>query len=148
MRNFYIDFSEDEILEPKTLNTVKEIINCGLDYLEEQRDLELNISFVNDEQIQALNAQYREVDQVTDVLSFPLFEEFPGAPYQLGDIVINLDQLRRQGEEYGHGFDRELIYLTIHSLLHLYGYDHIEPSDKVKMRALEEEIISKYLNKE
>ena len=148
MRNFYIDFSKGESLASDALEGVKAIINSGLDYLGEQRDLELNISFVNDEEIKSLNNQYRNVDQVTDVLSFPLFEEFPGAPYQLGDIVINLDQLRRQAEDYGHGFDRELMYLTTHSLLHLYGYDHIDPSDKVKMRALEEEIISDYLNKE
>lgn len=148
MRNFYIDFSKGESLKQDALESIKAIINSGLDYLGEKRDLELNISFVNDEEIKALNNQYRNVDQVTDVLSFPLFEEFPGAPYQLGDIVINLDQLRRQAENYGHGFDRELMYLTTHSLLHLYGYDHIDPSDKVKMRTLEEEIISDYLNKE
>lgn len=148
MRNFYIDSSMDEALAAETLNTVKNIINVGLDYLEETRDLELNISFVTDEEIKSLNAEYRNIDRVTDVLSFPMFEGFPGLPYQLGDIVINLDQLRRQAEEYGHGFDRELMYLTVHSLLHLYGYDHIKAADKAEMRALEEEIISSYLSKE
>ncbi len=148
MRNFYIDSSMKEALDKHTLKTVKSIINAGLDYMEEMRDLELNISFVTDEEIKALNAEYRDKDQVTDVLSFPMLEEFPGLPYQLGDIVINLDQLRRQAEEFGHGFDRELMYLTVHSLLHLYGYDHMEVSDKMEMRALEEEIISYYLDKE
>lgn len=146
--SYYIDFSD--FLEPneETATIVKKAIKAGLEFLEEKNDVEINISFITDKEMKALNKKYRNVDRTTDVLSFPLFETYPGLPSQLGDIVINEAQLKRQAKEYDHSYNRELVYLTIHSLLHLYGYDHIKQNEKAEMRHLEEEIYNYYLQKE
>ena len=109
-------------------------------------DVEISITFVNDEEIKELNAQYRDVDKVTDVLSFPQFESPEDLPEEgeiiLGDVVLNVEQAKRQAEEYGHSEDREIIYLFVHSLLHLLGYDHMEEDEKAEMRGAEEEIMN------
>ncbi len=115
-------------------------------------ECEVSYSFVSGEEIKALNAEYRKKDQVTDVLSFPMYENFleskqdilkntPHHPILLGDIVVNTDQARLQGEELGHGFLRELSYLSVHSLLHLLGYDHLDEDDKKMMRKVEKELM-------
>lgn len=115
-------------------------------------ECEVSYSFVNGEEIKELNGQYRQKNQVTDVLSFPMYDDFlenkedilektPHHPILLGDIVVNTDQARLQGEELGHGFLRELSYLSVHSLLHLLGYDHLDGDDKKMMRKVEKELM-------
>ena len=122
--------------------------------------LAISVSFVTEEEIRKLNSHFRKVDAVTDVLSFPmmgsvdeivrtvefqeregLVEGFDGG-IPLGDVVICTDQIRRQAEEYGHSERRELIYLFVHSVLHLLGYDHMQEEDKKGMRTREEEIMA------
>ena len=110
---------------------------------------EVGVTIVDDRRIHELNLAYRNVDRPTDVLSFALDEaeepeEF-GAPEEhlLGDIVISAETAVRQGKEYGHGINRELVYLAVHSLLHLLGFDHMEKGDKVVMRQKEEEALQK-----
>ncbi|MDO5301715.1 MAG: rRNA maturation RNase YbeY [Tissierellia bacterium] len=105
--------------------------------------VELSLTFVDGEEIQRLNREYRGVDAITDVLSFPLMEEHEEL-LSLGDVVINTQRLKEQAEEYGHGYRRELLYLSLHSLLHLYGYDHQEEEEKREMRALEEELLEAF----
>ncbi len=109
-------------------------------------DVEISITFVDDEEIRELNAQYRDIDKVTDVLSFPQFESTDDLPEEgeiiLGDVVLNVEQAKRQTEEYGHSEDREIIYLFVHSLLHLLGYDHMEEDERAEMRGAEEEIMN------
>ncbi len=106
---------------------------------------ELSVTFLKDDKIRALNKEYRNKDKVTDVLSFPMYEDFSEFPEEgeiaLGDVVINKEQAQTQAEEYGHSFDRELVYLFIHSVLHLLGYDHENKEDKKAMRKREEEIM-------
>jgi probable rRNA maturation factor len=116
---------------------------------------EVEVLFTDDEGIRALNARYRGKDEPTDVLSFPLEDAgaSPGSgapPPQagpidpsLGSIVINLSRCQAQAEEYGHAFARELCYLTVHSVLHLLGYDHQTEADKAKMREHEERVMQK-----
>ncbi|NLY08651.1 MAG: rRNA maturation RNase YbeY [Tissierellia bacterium] len=104
-------------------------------------DYEVSISFVGDEEIRELNNEYREKDSVTDVLSFPMEMDFPIKPMPLGDVVINLDRAKQQAEEYGHSVKRELIYLLVHSILHLNGFDHEDEEDKAEMRLSEEAIM-------
>ena len=105
---------------------------------------EVSVSLVSDEVIHVLNKDYRGIDRPTDVLSFALDEaEEPaevGGPdvHMLGDIIISAETAVRQGNEYGHGLNRELVYLGVHSLLHLLGYDHMTEEDKEKMREEEE----------
>lgn len=102
---------------------------------------EIAISFVDNEEIQNLNRDYRGIDRETDVLSFPVDEDFPIPQPLLGDIIISVEKALDQAKEYGHSLERELTYLTCHSMLHLLGYDHIEDGDKSNMRSKEKEIM-------
>ena len=103
---------------------------------------EISLTLVSLEEIRELNRDYRDVDRETDVLSFPQYEgveEMPEAgALCLGDVVICLDKVKSQAEEFGHSFEREFVYLFAHSLLHLLGYDHMEDDEKAVMRAKEE----------
>ncbi|MCR5481303.1 MAG: rRNA maturation RNase YbeY [Clostridia bacterium] len=113
---------------------------------DEEERTEISLSFVTPEDIRALNREYRGVDRVTDVLSFPQFEDFEDIPEDgviaLGDVVICTDQALLQADEYGHSPEREIVYLFVHSVLHLLGYDHMEESEKQEMRKREEEVMS------
>ena len=112
---------------------------------EEQERTEISVTFADGEEIRTLNREYRDTDRVTDVLSFPQFDDLNDLPdfgdICLGDVVICRDRAAEQAEEFGHSFEREIIYLFTHSILHLLGYDHMEPSDKREMRAREEEVM-------
>ena len=105
--------------------------------------MEVSVSFVDGEEIRALNRDYRGVDRVTDVLSFPMdmaFDDYRN----LGDVIINTEKVKEQAEEFGHSYRRELTYLTVHSLLHLVGYDHMEDDEKRIMREREEELLAAF----
>jgi len=109
---------------------------------------EVDVSLVDNEQIHAINLEQRQIDAPTDVLSFPLGEngEYDQNPatgaYMLGDIVISLERAQAQAEEYGHTFQREVGYLTVHSMLHRLGYDHVEGGlEAVRMREKEEAVM-------
>ena len=124
-------------------------LQAGLDAVAKLHKLgpeaEVSLTLVDDAEIHSLNREYRGVDRPTDVLSFALDEgdepeQFDGPEeHLLGDIVISAEAAVRQGEEFGHGLERELVYLAVHSLLHLLGYDHMEEADRKIMRAKEEE---------
>jgi probable rRNA maturation factor len=125
----------------------------GLNAVAKLHDLddmtEVDITIVDDEEIHQLNRDYRNVDRPTDVLSFALDEDdedepelMEGQPHLLGDIIISAETATRQAEEFGHGLEREIVYLAVHGLLHLLGYDHMVEEDKVIMRAKEEEALS------
>ena len=115
-------------------------------------ECEVSFSFVNAAEIKDLNRTYRDKDTVTDVLSFPMYEDFilnretiikdnPFLPLLLGDIVICIEQAETQAQEYGNTLTRELSYLSVHSILHLLGYDHMEDDEKSQMRRIEKEIM-------
>lgn len=107
-------------------------------------EAEVSLSFVDNETIRGLNDQYRGIDEPTDVLSFPQDDDLPlELPYILGDIVISLERAAEQAQEYGHGLEREVLYLAVHGLLHLIGYDHQTEEDKSAIRAREEEVLAK-----
>ena len=109
---------------------------------------EVDVSFVDNAQIREINREHRDIDLPTDVLSFPLGENgaydvnpATGA-FMLGDIVISLERAAMQAEEYGHSFQREVGYLTVHSMLHLLGYDHVDGGlEAVRMREKEESVM-------
>lgn len=116
-----------------------------LENLDEQR-CELSVTFVDLDEIHELNKIHRGVDSPTDVLSFPQFEDVcEEAPEEgeicLGDVVICRDKAAQQAEEFGHSFEREILYLFVHSVLHLLGYDHMEDGEKRVMRTREEKIM-------
>ena len=140
--------------------TIKRVLTCALRHLKQPvNDVELSVCVVTPDEIKALNGQYRGVDSVTDVLSFPTIDnpsrkvlDVDSSPCEvnpktgklnIGDVIICLDRAREQAKEYGHSLKRELCFLSLHGLLHLLGYDHIEPQDERQMIALQEEILSK-----
>ena len=119
---------------------------------------EVDVLFTDDGGIHQINLEQRGIDAPTDVLSFPMFQLTPGVPptpdeveadpgtglVPLGDMVISLERARAQGEEYGHGPQREVAYLAVHSVLHLLGYDHLDEGPmKAQMRAREEAILAR-----
>lgn len=110
---------------------------------------EISITFVNNEQIHKLNLEHRNIDRETDVLSFPLGENgvydinLDTGAKMLGDIVISIEKAVAQAEEYGHPLQREIAFLTVHSLLHLLGYDHEGGGlEAVRMREKEESVLT------
>ena len=118
---------------------------------------EVNVTITSNTDIRAVNLKTRGVDRATDVLSFPMFEFKPGeftadendidpetGRLFLGDILISLDQVAAQAEQFGHSREREMAYLVVHSALHLLGYDHMdEGKEKMRMRRREKDILKK-----
>jgi probable rRNA maturation factor len=111
-----------------------------------REDAEVSLVFVDDDYIQELNKKYRGVDSPTDVLSFAMLEgeSLPEEEEEviLGDVVISLETVGRQAREFGHSFQREAAYLTVHGVLHLLGYDHQEEENHRKMREREEDVLA------
>ena len=114
-----------------------------------QGDAEVSVTFVDNDQIRRLNAKFRDKDSATDVLSFPMGEngEYDLNPSTgaklLGDVVLSMEKAAEQALEYEHSFEREVCYLTVHSMLHLLGYDHMNSEEKAVMRMKEETVMSK-----
>ena len=114
--------------------------------------LAITIILTNPEDIKKINNQYRNIDKATDVLSFPMFErgeietKIKNKDFEyedmLGDIVISLEKVKEQAEEYGHSFERELSYMVVHGFYHLMGYDHMEEDEKEEMRAKEDIVLN------
>ena len=129
----YFENSQEKLpLTYKLKMLVREAIEATLDLENYQNTAEVSVTFTDNEGIHELNAKYRGVDRPTDVLSFPLFD-YEGTSEEppvdemmnmLGDIVISLEKAEEQAEQFGHSFEREVAFLTAHSMLHLLGYDH------------------------
>ena len=104
---------------------------------------EVSVLLTDSEEVRALNREYRNKDETTDVLSFPMNEINPENGYvMLGDIVINANAVKRQSEEFGHSYEREIAFLTIHSMLHLLGYEHEhDPAGEKLMRERQTKIL-------
>jgi len=134
------------------------VVDAALDYAGCPYEIELNILLTDDENIHKLNKEFRNVDRATDVLSFPMLEYESPADFDwleeadecfnpesgelmLGDIVISLEMVSLQADKYGHSQKRELAFLTAHSMLHLFGYDHITPEEAAVMEKKQEEIL-------
>lgn len=134
---------------------IKKAINMALDAEGIEVPCVISVMLTDDEGIQTVNREFRGVDRATDVLSFPMNELVPGefdeelcehdmdsGAVLLGDMMISIPRCEEQGEEFGHGYKREIMYLTVHSVLHLLGYDHIDEGEmKAQMRAREKAIM-------
>ena len=123
---------------------------CTATLVEEnfEETAEVDVTFVTDEQIKAINLEFRNIDSATDVLSFPLgengiYDKNPATGAKmLGDVIISVEHAVTQAELYGHGFEREIAFLTVHSVLHLLGYDHVNGGiEQAIMREKEERIL-------
>lgn len=142
----------------KTGRDIKDLIKkcalASLKYMEFRTDVEISVVLIDNEGIRDLNNMHRGIDRATDVLSFPMFEydedgeiiedyaEFNEmGELCLGDIVISLERAHEQAEEYGHSFEREIGFLSVHSMLHLLGYDHMTPEDEEEMFGYQRDIL-------
>lgn len=136
----------------------KNVINAALDYVKCPYEVQVNLLLTTNEEIHRINQEQRGVDKPTDVLSFPMIEyEKPGkfdflesydfyfepdsGELLLGDIVISKEKVQAQAEEYGHSIEREYAFLIAHSMLHLFGYDHMEEEERIEMEAMQREIL-------
>lgn len=161
MRKLIINYENEqkdvEISEELKL-LLKNIIQCVLDTEKFYFDTKVDMLFVDNATIRELNLKHRNVDKVTDVLSFPILDinpndgynisisvedyDYETQAYLLGDIVISLDKVIEQSKEYGHSFERELGFLTAHSVFHLLGYDHITKNEEKEMYDKTEEVMN------
>ena len=137
MEIYYDDRQDDIEITEEIKNLIEKSIAAVLKVENLDQNVEVSVSFVGDDEIRDLNRDYRGVDKSTDVLSFPMDDEFIIESRILGDVIINTRRVMEQAEELGHSNDRELSYLTVHSILHLLGYDHMEDEDKKEMRERE-----------
>lgn len=134
------------------------VIEAALDYEECPYEVEVNLLLTMNDEIQEMNQNFRQIDRPTDVLSFPMidYEEAGNFDFledvmdafhpesgelMLGDIVISKEKVISQAEEYGHSVEREYAFLIVHSMLHLFGYDHIEEDERMVMEAKQKEIM-------
>lgn len=140
---FYIYREKRGLDHPETAALVKKAAAAALRAEGVDEPCEIGVTLTNDEGIHAINREQRGVDRPTDVLSFPIDEmDYDTNRRYLGDMVLSLERAEAQGEEYGGGFKHEVQYLTVHSVLHLLGYDHLdEGEEKAKMRAREKAIM-------
>ena len=120
---------------------VEKVIREALNVEGKSKDYEVSVSFVDNNEIKTLNRDYRGVDNETDVLSFPIEDEFDFSTPILGDIIISLEKADEQAKEYGHTLEREVAYLTAHSMFHLMGYDHMNEEEKNIMRNKEKQVM-------
>lgn len=107
---------------------------------------DITVLIADPERIQTLNRDFRHVDRVTDVLTFPAWEGeaiFAPSDGYLGDIMICMERAKEQAEEFGHSLERELAFLAVHGTLHILGYDHMEPEEEALMRQRQREILER-----
>ena len=145
-----LEFTQElEEIMQKAVATTLEVVGGG----EDETDFEVSILITDDNGIHEINKETRDIDSPTDVLSFPILEfdedgvmieesgDYDGELLLLGDIVLSLERAKAQAEEYGHTLEREVGFLTVHSTLHLLGFDHMEEPFTSVMRAREKEIM-------
>ena len=170
----YISNNTDSRISWKIKRIIKSAIRVSVEHLAPKKSFEVSVMLVNNAEIHELNLLHRNMDKPTDVLSFPMWDEAPllegGCPtgqggvdpfdllplsasptspskrgtIVLGDIVISLEQAQIQADDYGHSLEREVGFLTVHSMLHLFGFDHeTSEADEVEMFGLQDEILGK-----
>ena len=156
-----IDYESEDRLDLPYEMIIQEIVEEAVDYEDCPYEAEVNVLLTDNEGIRQINRQYRQIDSPTDVLSFPMADydepadfdrlEEQGADYfnpetgelLLGDIVISVDKVKEQALKYGHSESRELAFLVAHSMLHLFGYDHMEDEERKVMEGKQEESLER-----
>ena len=132
-------------------NQITQLFASALSHTNTKDNISVNITIVGEKQIKSLNNEFRNINRVTDVLSFPLEENFASAEFvsndicsDLGDIVICNKRAIQQAKEYGHSYLREICFLALHGFLHLLGYDHMTAEDEKQMFSLSNKILNEY----
>ena len=144
-----IDNRTDEDINPKIMEIINSVAEESLRYEDFDLNCEVSVSFVTNDEIHSINKHFRNIDRETDVLSFPqlTFEENEEISRNeegeiiLGDIIISVEKALEQSKEYGHSFEREMAFLTAHSMLHLMGYDHMTPEEEKDMFKRQKDIL-------
>lgn len=129
-----------EITE-QNMKAIEKAVEASLKVEGCEGDYEISVSFVTNEEIRELNRNYRNVDSETDVLSFPMDDDVFEGTIILGDIVLSTERIIEQAKDFGHSLEREMLYLTVHSMLHLLDYDHMTDEEKETMRKKEKEVM-------
>ena len=143
---------ETNQLEQNQLELLEKLLDYAREKEEIENDAELSITIVDNETIQEINKQYRDKDQPTDVISFALEEhgeeeiEIRGdnLPRHLGDMIIPIEKVNEQANEYGHSFNRELGFLAVHGFLHLLGYDHMTTEEEKEMMERQDHLLDDF----
>lgn len=154
-----IEYEAEKKLNLPWEKIVRDIVEGALDYESCPYEAEVNVVLTDDEAIRQVNKEYRDMDRPTDVLSFPMLEyeapsDFEGVEenfadcfnpetgeLMLGDIMISVNKVEEQAKKYGHSMERELAFLTAHSMLHLCGYDHMEDDERLLMEEKQRQIL-------
>lgn len=133
-------------LDQDIMDKVKAVILGVLAYEGYDDDYEVSLSFVSNDEIREINRDYRKIDKVTDVLSFPMYDgeevDVDFGAISLGDIVVSIERASDQAKDFCHSLEREVCFLVCHSMFHLLGYDHMEEEEAKEMRAKEEAVLS------
>ena len=151
-----ITFDVFTLKQPFVTNIIRKCVEATLEAEGISPQCEINVLITNDKGIRAINLASRNIDKATDVLSFPMFQltagEYPedwteyldieSGMCPLGDMCISLERANAQAKEFGHSAKREVGYLTIHSMLHLLGYDHLDEGEQKKQMRAREEVIA------
>ncbi len=148
----YLHFTNEQDKESVTAELrclVKAAVYASLAYEDFRKSAEISVTFTDNDGIREINKEHRDIDSATDVLSFPMLGEdtlddvnHGTGAILLGDIVISLERARAQAAEFGHSYTREVAFLTVHSMLHLLGYDHVDSEeDEREMRARQHAIL-------
>lgn len=144
---------EKEVADDRFDEVIEKAVQASLNKLSVDEDCEVSVTLTDNIGIKELNKQFRNIDRETDVLSFPIlaFDEegnriedeadYDDGRLILGDVVISVEKAESQAKEYGHSIYREVGFLTVHSMLHLLGYDHMESTEAQVMEKLQEEIL-------
>lgn len=153
-----IEYETEIQFEPDYKKIINDVINAALDYEGFPYESEVNVILTDNDSIHTINKEYRNIDNPTDVLSFPMIEYENAGEFDfldeiddafnpetgeavLGDIIISVEKVMEQADKYGHSQDRELGFLVAHSMLHLMGYDHMEPDEAAVMEKKQTEIL-------
>ena len=145
-----IDFIDDRnVVDLDVKEKTEALLKYAYDYLNQKGAAELSVSYVDNAEIKELNANYRDKDSVTDVISFAMEDEEDNIIHEeagrvLGDIIIADEVARAQATDYGHSDMREFVFLALHGFLHLMGYDHMTDEDEKEMNALQDAILNDF----
>lgn len=162
---FNIEYETDKLLNLDYETLIKAVINEALDYEECPYEAEVNVVLTDNASIHEINREFRQIDSPTDVLSFPMLEYEKPSDFQameqqmdentedyfnpdtgelmLGDIVISVEKVMEQAEKFGHSKERELAFLVAHSMMHLFGYDHMTDEEAVVMEKKQNEVLNR-----
>ncbi|MCR5086341.1 MAG: rRNA maturation RNase YbeY [Lachnospiraceae bacterium] len=158
---FYFESEWEGEIFPDCEAVLRSVFEAACDYVQCPYECTVNMLLTDDSAIHSMNREFRDTDRATDVLSFPMIDytepgSFDGIEEQseqyfdpdsgellLGDIVISVERAIAQAAEYGHSLKREMAFLTAHSMLHLFGYDHMQDDEREEMERMQEEILSK-----